>query len=167
MGFIKFLNLFLICLICFFMGNLKAKSYENRVIELTKFQNSLLMLKNKIEFTYEPINIIFNDISKIIYENNKNIFSETLNNDNEIYIAWSESLELINNNFNAEDKEIVNMFGKLLGKTDIKGQISQIELTQKLIERQIEKAEDDKNKNSKLYKTMGIVCGMTICIILI
>ena len=59
------------------------------------------------------------------------------------------------------------MFGKLLGKMDIRGQVSQIELTQKLIENQIQKAEIDKSKNSKLYKTMGIVCGMTISIILI
>ena len=59
------------------------------------------------------------------------------------------------------------MFGKLLGKTDIKGQLSQIELTQKLIEKQIEKAEFEKNKNSKLYKTIGIISGIAICIILV
>lgn len=164
---IKFLNLGLICFICFYIGNLKAKSYENRVIDLTKFQNSLVMFKSKIEFTYEPINNIFSDISKVIYENNNNIFIETLKKDTEIYLAWNESIDNQKNNFNNEDKEIIKMFGKLLGKTDLKGQVSQIELTQKLIEKQIEKAENDKIKNSKLYKTMGIICGMAICIILV
>lgn len=164
---IKFLNLGLICFICFYIGNLKAKSYENRVIDLTKFQNSLVMFKSKIEFTYEPINNIFSDISKVIYENDNNIFIETLKRDKEIYLAWNESIDNQKNNFNNEDKEIIKMFGKLLGKTDLKGQVSQIELTQKLIEKQIEKAENDKIKNSKLYKTMGIICGMAICIILV
>lgn len=164
---IKFLNLGLICLICFYIGNLKAKSYENRVIDLTKFQNSLVMFKSKIEFTYEPINNIFSDISKVIYENDNNIFIETLKRDKEIYLAWNESIDNQKYNFNNEDKEIIKMFGKLLGKTDLKGQVSQIELTQKLIEKQIEKAENDKIKNSKLYKTMGIICGMAICIILV
>lgn len=59
------------------------------------------------------------------------------------------------------------MFGKLLGKTDVEGQVSEILLTQKLIEKQIEKAEYEKLKNSKLYKSMGVICGLGICIILI
>ena len=63
--------------------------------------------------------------------------------------------------------EIIKMLGKLLGKTDIKGQVNEITLTQNLVEKQIQKAEFEKNKNVKLYKTMGIVLGMGICIILI
>ena len=59
------------------------------------------------------------------------------------------------------------MLGKLLGKTDIKGQVNEIALTQGLIEKQIEKADIEKNKNVKLYKTMGVVLGIGICIILI
>ena len=59
------------------------------------------------------------------------------------------------------------MFGKLLGKIDLIGQVNEINLTMKLIEKQIEKAEIEKNQNTKLYKTMGIVLGMGICIILI
>lgn len=164
---LKFINLGMICLICFYIGELKAKSYENRVIELSKFQNSLIMFKSKIEFTYEPINSIFLDISRIIYEDKANIFIDVLNNNKDIYLSWNESVERQKNNINNEDKEIIKMLGKLLGKTDIRGQVSQIELTQKLIEKQIEKAEDEKNKNSKLYKTMGVICGMAICIILV
>ena len=164
---IKFINLSLICLVCFYIGISKAKTYENRVLELSKFQNSLVMFKSKIEFTYEPINNIFLDISNVIYENKENFFLETLKKDGEFHKKWNESIEMFSNNLNMEDKEIIKMFGKLLGKTDIKGQISQIELTKKLIEKQIEKAEIDKNKNSKLYKTMGIIFGIGICIILV
>ena len=59
------------------------------------------------------------------------------------------------------------MFGKLLGKTDKKGQISEIEISQSFIEKQIEKAEQEKNKNSKLYKSLGVSLGIGIVIILI
>lgn len=135
MLFIKTLNLGLICFICFWIGNLKAKSYENRVIELTKFQSSLLILKNKIEFTYEPINTIFLEISKIVYENNNNIFLETINKGDELYLSWNQAIDLVKNDFNEEDKEIIKILGKMLGKTDVKGQVSQIELSQKLIEK--------------------------------
>lgn len=164
---VKFLNLFLIGFICFYLGEAKAKTYKNRVWELNKFQNSLVMFKSKLEFTYETINEVFMDISQVIYENKNNIFIDTLNNDKEIYISWNEAIDNSKNNFTVEDKEIMKMFGKLLGKTDIKGQLSQIELTQRLIEKQIENAEFEKNKNSKLYKTIGIISGMAICIILV
>lgn len=167
MVIVKFLNLFLIGFICFYLGEVKAKSYKNRVLELNKFQNSLVMFKSKLEFTYETIKEVFTDISQVIYENKNNIFIDTLNNDKEIYISWNEAIDNAKNDFTVEDKEIMKMFGKLLGKTDIKGQLCQIELTQKLIEKQIEKAEFEKNKNSKLYKTIGIISGIAICIILV
>ncbi len=164
---IKFFELFLIGFICFYLGIIKAKSYENRVLELNKFQSSLVMFRSKLEFTYETIGEVFSDISQIIYENKNNIFINCSKNNKELYLAWVEAVENEKNDFTIEDKEIIKMFGKLLGKTDIKGQLSQIELTQKLIEKQIEKAEYEKNKNSKLYKTIGIVTGMAICIILV
>lgn len=167
MIFIKFLNLSLILVVCSYIGILKSKTYENRVIELSKFQNSLGMFKSKIEFTYEPLKNIFSDISKIIYKNEKNIFEETIRKDDEIYKAWSESVDEIRGNLDVEDREIIKMFGKLLGKTDLKGQVNEICLTQKLIEKQLKKAELEKNKNVKLYKTMGVVLGIGLCIILV
>ena len=58
------------------------------------------------------------------------------------------------------------MFGKLLGKTDKKGQISEIDLSLNFIEKQIQKAEVEKNKNAKLYKSLGVLIGCGITIIL-
>ena len=59
------------------------------------------------------------------------------------------------------------MFGKLLGKTDKHGQINEINVTSNLIDTLIEKAELEKSKNYKLYKTLGSVVGIGLCIILI
>ena len=55
----------------------------------------------------------------------------------------------------------------MLGKTDIDGQISQIDLTINLLEMQIEKAEMDRQRNAKLYKTLGAITGVGIIIILL
>ncbi len=167
MIFLKGITLIGILGICSYIGILKAKTYENRVIELNKFQNALVMFKSKIEFTYEPLKNIFEDISNVIYSNNSNIFLMTIQKNKNIYEAWSEAINEDTNNLIQEDKEIIRMMGKLLGKTDIKGQVNEIVLTQGLIEKQLEKAEIEKNKNMKLYKTMGVVLGIGICIILI
>lgn len=106
------------------------------------------MFKAKIEFTYEPIKEIFESISKTVYEGNKNIFGLSAKNLNyrDVYLVWQENTEILRDTLEKEDIEIIKTFGKLLGKTDKNGQISEMLLSKELIERQVEKAEEEKIK---------------------
>ena len=154
---------------CSYLGILKSKTFENRVIELRKVQSSLNMFKTKIEFTYEPIKDIFEDISNVVYQNENNIFKNTteiMENKNASQ-SWYQALENLKKDFTKEDKEVLKTMGKLLGKTDKVGQISEICLTENLLELQMQKAEIEKNKNVKLYKTLGTVFGLGIGILFI
>ena len=81
--------------------------------------------------------------------------------------AWNKSIEKSNTYLNKEDIENIKSFGKMLGKTDKEGQVSHLELTKTFIEIQIEKARKEEEKNSKLYKTLGVLCGLALVIILI
>ena len=47
MVFIKNMSLIGIIAICSYIGILKSKSFENRVIELSKFQSALVMFESK------------------------------------------------------------------------------------------------------------------------
>lgn len=163
---IKYISLIGILLISSYLGINKAKDYENRVKSLTNFQSALVMFKSKLEFTYEPIKNIFEDISKVVYGKKDNIFQKVVRSKEEIFTSWKMAVES-EKNFTQEDKEIIKMIGKLLGKTDLKGQVNEIDLGLNLVDKQIKKAENQMIKNVKLYKTMGIVCGIGICIILI
>ncbi len=165
---IKIINLTLIVLVCTKMGFIKAELYKERVIKLNKFREALSYLKSKISFTYEPIKNIFKDMSNVIYNDDINVFklaSESLNFD--FYSAWVESVNESSSFLKNDDLEIIKSFGKLLGKTDLEGQINEIELTMILIDKQIKDAEEELNKNNKLYKSMGIIVGVTISIILV
>ena len=110
---------------------------------------------------------IFEEISKVIYKDEKNIFKETIMSNQRINENWIIQSEELKDKLNNEDIYIIKSFGKLLGKTDIQGQVSEILLTKKLVEKQINQAEIERQKNSKLCKTMGIISGLGICIILI
>lgn len=159
-----------IIVICSYLGIQKAKTFEVRTEELKKIQSSLNMFKSKIEFTYEPIKDIFEEISKIVYQDKSNIFKNTINflqENYEITQAWNMAIINTQNYLDTEDKDTLKLMGKLLGKTDKLGQISEINLEKTLLERQIEKAENEKNKNVKLYRTLGIVFGIGIVIIFI
>ena len=68
---------------------------------------------------------------------------------------------------NEEDRSILKNLSKLLGQTDIDGQINQIELTSRFLDEQIAKAEKEKAKSEKMYRTLGMVIGLAIVIILI
>ena len=69
-------------------------------------------------------------------------------------------------NLKNEDIELIKSFGNMLGKTDIEGQISEINQFITLINGQIAVAEEEKNKNSKMYKSLGTIIGLVIVIIL-
>ena len=77
--------------------------------------------------------------------------------------AWKNALEESKTNLKEEDIKVLKNLSKLLGKTDIDGQLSEIEL----IEEQITNAEEEQKKNEKLYKSLGILAGIAIAIILI
>lgn len=171
MGFIKCILIFFVFIIFAIIGNLYSKKYTYRLNELEKIQTFLNIFKAKIKFTCLTIQEIFEQIYE---ENNNNIgkifklASEYINEESG-KDAWEHALKSSEGKVNLNNEDIVALktLGKMLGNTDIEGQVSQIELTEQLIIERIENAKFEKSKNSKLYKTLGIATGLTIAIILI
>ena len=81
--------------------------------------------------------------------------------------AWANALTDIKSNLLEEDIIILKNLGRLLGQTDIEGQISEIEVVIQFLNTQLENARQERIKNEKMYRTLGIVSGLTIAIILI
>ena len=55
------------------------------------------MLKNKIEFTYEPIKNIFEEISKVVFDGKDNIFKvavENMNENGSINESWINAVDV-------------------------------------------------------------------------
>ena len=70
-------------------------------------------------------------------------------------------------NINLEDKNVLKNLSKLLGATDLEGQLSQIEMTSNFLDEQIKKAEKEREKNESMYRKLGMIIGLGIVIILI
>ena len=169
MFFVKIFILFLIFLSSLKAGKIIAKKYSNRVNELKEMKNALNMFLTKIKFTYESVPETFNEIGNNINGNIGKIFRTASENMKEKAAgeAWEEVVDKIGTSLTNEDKSIIKNLGRMLGKTDLEGQVSEIKLVQNFLNTQIELAEKEKQKNEKLYKTLGGVVGLAIVIILV
>ncbi|MFU2362789.1 MAG: stage III sporulation protein AB, partial [Clostridiales bacterium] len=81
--------------------------------------------------------------------------------------AWRKALLISKNNLNKEDVATIQNLSRLLGQTDIEGQISEVEVVNNFLTVQLENASEERRKNEKMYRTLGLVTGLTIAIILI
>ena len=169
MQIIKYIILFVILLTTTLIGRLLGKRYIDRLTELEEMKNALNIFKTKIKFTYEPIPEVFNEISENTNDNIGKIFkiaTEKMKKNQNANIAWEEAIEESNTNLNKEDRKTIKMLAKMLGQTDVEGQVSQIEVTEEFLEKQIQDAIRERQKNEKLYTRLGTIVGVAIVIIL-
>ena len=156
MGVIKFITLILIFGGTSCIGILVAQKYVNRLKELQEIKSALHMLEVKIKFTYDPIPKIFREIENKFSESISKIFgiaAEKMEN-MPASEAWEEGIKLSSTNLTSKDKDILKDLGKLLGQTDVEGQISQIKLISDFLDLQISEANIERQKNQKLYRTL-------------
>ncbi len=94
---------------------------------------------------------------------------ENLKSEEGFVKAWQDAAESSANAYGLRkpEKELISKFGKELGTTDVRGQISLCELNQKLIGAALEVAKEEKEKKSKLYLMLGVSAGISIAIILL
>lgn len=168
MQVIKYILLVIIFGLSSAIGLAISKTYENRVVELKEFKNILNIMKTKIKFTYEPLAEIFKQISNNNESNVEKIFGQMANQITyyQTREVWENCIQEADISINQEDKDILKKLGKLLGQTDVEGQVSEIEVTEKFLDMQIDKAEEEKRKNQKMYRTLGVTIGLIFVIIL-
>lgn len=169
MQIIKYFMLLLVFIASSLIGRCIAKKYSYRLEELEEIKNILNVFKSKIRFTYEPIPEIFREIASNAQENIGQIFEKAGKNMQDFSAgeAWEKAVQTSETNLTNEDLHVLLMLSKMLGQTDVEGQISQIEITENFLEKQIKEAQQEKNKNEKLYRKLGTTIGLAIVIILI
>ena len=171
MFFIRYLFLVLILICCTSIGFLLSRKYSDRVSELVTFSGFLKILQNKMRFTKMPLSEAFKDLSNL--KSSKAISEICLNFSQNIKTekcedAWNRAIEdeMSYLSLNKEDISIIKKLGNTLGKTDIEGQMSEINEFNTLLQIQIKKAEEERRKNEKMYRSLGTIVGLAIVIIL-
>ena len=156
----------LVVLISSYIGVLKSKVYINRENEIKNFLNALLILRNKIEYTNMILKDIFKEISEYIYKDNNNVFERVYRLDGNTRKNFENEI-LKSEVFLDEDKSVILDFVRSLGKLDKLSQIKSIDICYNFLIKNLENAKEEKFKNVKMCKTLGIVIGLVIGIIFI
>ena len=136
----KWLGLLTLLFVCTAIGFLKAYSLKGRFDELLLIRNGILKLK-------ERIRLHFGDKTRLI----KDCFP--------IYIDEFKNL-------NAGDKALFEEFLSNLGKGDTQEEIERCAAYISLFADKLQDAKNEYDEQQKLYKTLGFLSGIFICIFL-
>lgn len=157
-----------------FLGYVLSTDCKRRPYQLRELQSLLQMFESRISFLSDVVTEAFDMISGSS-KNEVAIFfsaaSEKLKADRSINAqsAWEEAVRgnIKKTALNKEDEEMLISFGKILGSSDLEGQIKNIRLTMNQLKMQEEKAEQSRRKNEGMYKSLGILGGIAVVIVLI
>lgn len=157
---------------CSLIGFSLAADCTKRPKTLRELQALLQMFENEISYLSNLLSDAFLSI-----HNNSNLeaavlFKEAANNLEEkgttAGAAWEKAVKESYSqlSLNKEDKAILITFGKMLGNSDLEGQVNNIKLVSSQLKLQEIKSEETRRKNEKMYRSLGVLSGLAIAIIL-
>lgn len=169
---IKIIISFFIIILSTYIGILKSNKLKSREYILREMVTFLGLVQNEIKYmmsmlpnAYESARLKLNTELKDVIGR---IVVDMLNVES-IEKMEESMVENISNisSITDYDKNIFVTTLKNLGKSDLESQINIIENAKNMLQNQIKEATENKLKNSKLYKTVGVISGIIIVIIFI
>lgn len=162
----------LLILSCWLVGYCMALNLKIRKQSLQDVRVALLELKNQIGFAGASLSDAFAEVAAQIRVPASELFDEfskNLNGDKPVPEVWHGAVESVSDNLslNNEDKRLIQNFGKMLGNSDIEGQISNIELTTTRLELQIADSTDRDKRLGAIFKYAGVAAGVALTLILL
>lgn len=157
-----------------FIGYFISGDCSKRPVQLRDLQGMIRMLENEIRFLSSYIPEAFERIYKSVDSPVKDFFKatvENLKNDSSLNASCAWEMAITENihktALNEEDRDILLAFGKMLGNSDIEGQIKNTGFVLHQLSLQEKKAEENKKRNETLYKTLGLLGGIAAVLVLI
>ncbi len=164
----------IVLLSCSFIGVILSRDCIRRPAQLRELQGILQMLENQISYLCDVITDAFEKICRAGGTQTCIFFTRTveiLKEEKTVTAAeaWERAVTqcIQRTALNKEDQVILSSFGRLLGSTDIEGQIGNIRLTIGQLKIQEIKAEESRKKNGGMYRSLGILGGLAVVTLLL
>ncbi|MBC8588443.1 stage III sporulation protein AB [Paratissierella segnis] len=173
MFFIKASLFILIFITSTSLGFLYGKKYSKRVENLIALQQGIRILQSEIIIFSNPLPEALKNTSNKVNKQIAKIFliirdSLLKNHSGDIYYSFLVSeIYLKDLFFRKEDIDLFLSLGKMIGKTNRLDQEKQFNYLLVELETLITEAKEDRKKNEKMYRSLGLLLGLGIIIILI
>ncbi|MEG0772911.1 stage III sporulation protein SpoIIIAB [Clostridium sp.] len=171
---IKILGLLLIVGSSTVIGFIYGDGMRKRVRELKELQRGIYVLKNEINFMQSLLPEALVKVSEKCTGSINKIFRTTSdillkNEEVDVFRSFKKSIE-INSKILSLTNEDLNIFldlCKSLGEMDVEGHNDMFNLVSENLNKAINEAESNLDKNIKMYRFLGFSFGAMVAIILI
>ena len=166
---LKYAGLAVIIGVTSFIGNYFSAALKARLVNLKKINylidEIIILLRFKASTVYEITDHLAGNEQFSDFEFLTDI---TSNKQSSFQNNWCNSLKSKPpSGLKSDDLEILSDIGKKLGTSDMEGQISMLNLQRTELEMRISAAEADCEKKTKLYRSLGVLAGAFISVMLI
>ena len=161
---VKYIGLILIVITGFGAGFYYSLRLKNRYEFLSSFKDFLSKLETNMRYNSSNIfTIVKSSAPEII----RNVFIS--DNKSDFQQFWKSSISSIPKCFalKKEDYNLFYEFGRMLGTTDIDGQLNHIKLYKELLNNNIDNSLKELKQKSKLSKLLGLFAGLSLALIIL
>ncbi|MEA4972266.1 MAG: stage III sporulation protein AB [Candidatus Metalachnospira sp.] len=144
-----------------------------RADELKEMKRGFMLLKSEISYASKPLYEAMieiserteNTVSEIFEDSGRLLKSKKVSSVSE---AWEKTIKDRRSRtyFKSEDIDMLAAFGKILGGSDKECQLSNIDTAIDYIDMKAEELIKKNTKDSRLFKSGGVLCGILIVVVL-
>ena len=145
---------------------------KNRVMTINSLADSLGVMKDEICINLTPLPKVMEIVGKSSTKPASQFYRKVASKTSDIHEygffgIWMQALDEGNLTLGNEERDVLIRLGSGLGKYDCDSQGRIIASAKKSLERIGERAEKEKNANSKLHAFLGVAAGMMAVVVLI
>lgn len=150
-----------------------ARSYRERPKQIRQLRSALSMLETEISYGVRPLAVACQDIAKRTSDPISRLFVDCVKNLNELdgvstYECFRRAIEREwkNTAMKSPEKGILLDFSATLGASDREDQLQHLEMAKKNLEFEERKSQDEQIRYEKMFKTMGVLAGALIVLLI-
>ncbi len=156
------------------LGYLGARKFENRLVHLDDLILVLKTLEAEMEYRRDPLPILLERIGERT-DNYAGTFLLAVSNylkkqeGFSLLESWKQSITEVYGGtaLKEEDRIILTQLGAQMGRTDIENQQALFDYIVNGLNRQRSQADEERRTKGKVYRTLGIACGLLAIIVLL
>lgn len=148
-----------------YTGICASERVKRRERELCLILQDIILITNCVKYTKEPPCEIFKKCASGIIKNAAQFDGTGVNTGN-FHPAWEKAVSS-DKVLSEKDKQVLRALGASLGGSDTEGQAGVLESARAALTAQCEEARAAAAEKSKLYRKLGILCGIAAAALII